>query len=95
LRESLKTAILDHSPRSRAEAALAVPLAHYYKAQYTAANSQLEKVTKELEGIRRASQTSRTARTSANPSQAPVAQKNHEFGGDAVDELFKAAGGTL
>ena len=94
--DRLKTAIVDHSPRARAEAALAVPLAYHFKAKMEAAAAQLAIVQKELDGIRRASQTSRTARTSAAPvvqtTQSKPAPASSE---DALDELFKEAGGTL
>ena len=94
--EALKNAIVDQSPRARAEAALAVPLAHHFKARATALEAELTAVKKELDGIRRASQTSRTARTSASPTPAPAPKKEEPASGeDAVDALFREAGGIL
>lgn len=94
--ETLKNAIVDQSPRARAEAALAVPLAHHFKARASALETELAAVKKELEGIRRASQTSRTARTSANPTPAAAPKKEEPASGeDAVDALFREAGGIL
>jgi hypothetical protein len=94
--ELLKNAIIDQSPRARAEAALAVPFAHHFKAQATALSAEVAALKKELDGIRRASATSRTARTSANPNPTTVsAPKKDASSEDSLDELFKEAGGQL
>jgi hypothetical protein len=91
--EQLRKAIVDHSSASRAEAALAVPLAYYYKAQSSELAAENASLKKELEGIRAASRTSRTARTSASPNPvAPKVESKHEASAeDTIDELFAAA----
>jgi len=94
--ELLKNAIIDQSPRARAEAALAVPFAHHFKARADALSSEVAALKKELDGIRRASATSRTARTSANPNPSAVSTpKKDASPEDSIDELFKEAGGIL
>ena len=91
--EQLRKAIVDHSSASRAEAALAVPLAYYYKAQSTDLATENAALKKELDGIRAASRTSRTARTSATPNPvAPKVESKHDATPeDTIDELFAAA----
>lgn len=91
--DQLRKAIVDHSSASRAEAALAVPLAYYYKAQSADLATENASLKKELEGIRAASRTSRTARTSASPNPVtPKAEsKQDATSEDTIDELFAAA----
>jgi hypothetical protein len=85
----MRTAILDDSPRSRADAAVALPLAHHFKRQLDATTAKLAAVTAELEGIRKAGRTSRTAQTSARPGTgSATSAKAPENSGDAVDQLF-------
>ena len=85
----LKSGILDDSPKARADAALALPLAHYFKRELDSTKASLAAATAELEAIRKAGRTSRTASTSASPgSGAPKPAKPNADAGDAVDVLF-------
>lgn len=90
MQEALKIAIIDDSPAVRAEAAIAVPLAQYYRRELTAATEKLTAAQKQLDEIRQAGALSRTARSVGNagkpPVEAPKAPPANS--GDAVDELF-------
>jgi hypothetical protein len=93
LQQHLASAITDESPQKRAEAALAVPLAHHYIRQTRALEAQVASLTKELDGIRKASSTSKLARregqASAAAKSAPKVDVNQSTG-DALDELLKS-----
>lgn len=88
----LRTALTDDSPRTRAEAALAVPLAAYFKREFEATKSKLAAVQGELDAIKKASSFSRAAsRSVASPAgiaPAPAARVN-EDSGDALDAQWK------
>lgn len=87
----LKTAVLDDSIESRANAAIALPLAHHYKAQLDILTPKYDAVVKELNAIKAASRTSRTAQTAAKPAPAggqPAAVDTTKTSGDRVDDLF-------
>lgn len=96
MQDALRTAITDDSPRTRAEAALAVPLARYYKRQFDAVSAQLKAATEKVAAIEKASNTSRTARTlaSTRPAPAPVNQQPSDPA-DALDALFQGATGQV
>lgn len=92
LQDALRTAIIDDSPKTRAEAALAVPLARYYGKAYKDLQVAHDAALKKLKAIEDASSTSRTARTLANPRPAAApAPKAPADSGDALDQLFNQA----
>ena len=98
--EMLRRTLLDDSPQARSDAALALPLAHYYKREYDTVKAQLAAATERLDGITKAGRTSRTANSIASPNrpQTPVSGKTQQDSGDAVDSLFnelQKAGGVL
>jgi len=92
LQEDLKFAIVDDSPKTRAEAALAIPIARYYSTQYKTVLARAEAAEAKLAKITAASATGRRLgqSTSSQPSSAPVA-KTTDDSSDAVDNLFKSA----
>jgi len=90
----LRTAVLDDSVESRANAAIALPLAHHYKRELDLLQPKYDAVVKELEAIKKASRTSRTAQTAAKPAPAggaPTKVNPTLDSGDAVDLLFAQA----
>lgn len=92
MQEALKTAIVDDSPRIRAEAAIAVPLAQYYQREFAKANERAESLQKQLDQIRSAGALSRTARSVASPNAAPAHEKEVPTNAaDALDQLFAQA----
>lgn len=90
LQSLFKRAVLDDSVESRSDAALALPLAHYYKRELNVTRAQLKAANEELDGIKKAGRTSRIASTSAAPKPAGAAPKTNTNvdSGDAVDSLF-------
>ena len=94
MQDALKRSVVDDSPATRAEAALAVPLAHHFRAQFLAAQAKLEALQKKLDGISAASSTSRIARSTAS-SAAPAKQVDpNKSGEEAIDELFNQLTGN-
>lgn len=94
LQDSLRTALIDDSPTTRAESALAVPLAKYYRLQHSQALARAEAAEAELEKIRKASATGRRLgqSASANPDAAVAPKPAENVDRDeALDALFKAA----
>jgi len=88
----LRKAIVDDSPEVRAEAALAVPLAHYFRTNFQAEKARADALQAKLDGITRASTTSRTARTDAGARGAqPPPAAVHQNTEDALDALFEEA----
>lgn len=96
LQEDLKTAIIDDSPGVRAQAAIAVPVARYLSRELKSATARAEAAEAKLAAIQKASGTGRLGRSAALPGATPPAGPSVKTGSsDAIDELFKAAGGQL
>lgn len=89
MQEALKSAIIDDSPKQRAEAAIAVPLAQFYRREHAAASARADALQKQLDEIRQAGALSRTARSVANAGKPPVQQKAVPAdASEALDSLF-------
>jgi hypothetical protein len=88
LQERLKSAIVDESPAGRARSALAVPLARHYSSLYVQEHARAEALQKQLDAIKSASTTSRTARTIASPSNTVAPRATPTDSGEAFDALF-------
>ena len=94
LQATMRAAVLDNSPEAAAEAALAVPLAKHFKAQYQSALARAEQAETELAAIKKAGSTGRRLGASAAPagSQPPAPKPSSEMDAvDAVDALFREA----
>jgi hypothetical protein len=96
MQRMLGQAIADDSPKTRAEAALAVPVAHYYLRVAKELSAQVEALKKELDDIQQASATSRTARSTATAraDAAKPAPSVNSDPGDALDAAFREATGA-
>lgn len=93
MQAALRTAIIDDSPAIRAEAAIAVPMAHYYRAQHAAEKARADKLQEKLTAIEGASATSRISRAANISTSAAPQQKDNQPAGEAIDDLFAAATG--
>jgi hypothetical protein len=92
--DGLKFVLTNDTPASRAEAAIAVPLALQLRRENASLIEKLAAVEKELGAIKAASRTARTARSSASPNGSPApAPKVNEESGDALDTIFKEVNG--
>lgn len=90
--DSLRRAIVDDTPEVRAEAAIAVPLAFYFRSAYSEQKERADKLQAKLDSIGVASATSRTARSTASSGAAlPAAPVNHASAEEALDALFEEA----
>ena len=92
MQEELKRAIVDDSPKTRAEAALAVPLAHFLRRELQTVSQQRDELQKQLDAIKAAGAISRTSRANGNAATPPPRppEKPKETG-DALDDLFAEA----
>lgn len=89
MQEALKAAIVDDSPQTRAEAAIAVPLAQFYRRELSAVTAQRDALQKQLDSIKAAGATSRTARSVASSTPPPAQPKPAPTNSaDAIDQLW-------
>lgn len=90
LQESLKRSLTEDTPESRAEVAICVPVARYYKRALDAANAELETVRAELKKINAAAATGSRLGRSAAAAPAVVAPKRgvDSDGSSEIDRLF-------
>lgn len=95
LQDALKRAIIDDSPSTRAEAAIAVPLAMHLRVRNASLETENASLKKELDAIKSASKTAKMSRSMAT-SSAPAAKpaQKIEDASDALDAIFREVQGT-
>lgn len=95
MQHSLREAITDDSVETRAVAALAVPLSYYFSRELNSTKAELAEVKARLEKIIKAGATSRLGERASVKSDIPAKPNLDVDAKDALDDLFKQAGGNL
>jgi colicin import membrane protein len=92
---ALRSAITDESVETRAVAALSVPLSYHFARELASTKAELAAANAQLEKIRSAGATSRLNARATVKSDVPKSVTVDTDPRDAIDDLFKEAGGNL